>query len=298
MSERRLGLIFVATALALLALMAAQVRRPDGRSALQHYAALAVSPLTGAVLGSARLIESGWTDYVDLRDAREERDVLTEKTQRLEAEVSRTRELELENRRLRDLLDMRAPEGLESALIAEVIADLSGGPLRHALLLDRGTRDGVSPGWVGVHRGAVVGRVLDARPGSSRLLLIVDPDSGMAVRHQEGRFAGILRGGNRGPQRLASLAYVPRDRSVAVGDVVVTSGLDGLYPPGLHVGRVRELQGDSPLTWQISVEVEVDPAAIEEVLLVPPAGVASSAGRSEDAERDTPGAGPAEASAP
>lgn len=271
MSERRLGLIFVATAFALLALMAAQVRRPDGRSALQHYAALAVSPLTGSVLGAARLIESGWTGYVDLRDASEERDALSETVDRLEAEVSRARELELENRRLRELLDMRSQGSFEQALSAEVVADISGGPLRHALLVDRGTRDGVGPGWVALHRGAVVGRILDSGPRKSRLLLVVDPDSGVAVRHQEGRFAGILRGGNRGPQRMAKLSYVPRDRSVAVGDVIVTSGLDGLYPPGLYVGRVRDLRGDSPLTWRIRVEVEVDPASLEEVLLLPPA---------------------------
>jgi rod shape-determining protein MreC len=270
LSERRLGLIFLATALALLALMAAQVRRPDGRSALQHYAALAVSPVTGSVLATARLIESGWTGYVDLRNAREERDELSRAVERLEAEVSRARELELENRRLRELLDMRSHDGFGEALSAEIVADLSGGPLRHALMVDRGTRDGVGAGWVALHRGAVVGRILDAGPNSSRLLLVVDPDSGVAVRHQEGRFAGILRGGNRGPQRMANLAYVPRDRSVAVGDVIVTSGLDGLYPPGLYVGRVRDLRGDSPLTWRIRVEVEVDPASLEEVLLLPP----------------------------
>jgi rod shape-determining protein MreC len=250
--------------------MAAQARRPDGTTVLLHAARAVASPVVGTVLGAAQGVESLWSDYLDLVNARNERDALAERVAELQARVARHEELRRENRRLRELLDLKRAGLFEDAIVANVVASLSGGPLRHAVLVDAGTRDGVERGWVVLHRGAVAGRVLDARATRSEVLLILDPDSGVAVRHQDGRFSGVLRGGNRGAARIASLDYVPRDQAVAVGDVVVTSGLDDLYPPGLVVGRVRSLSGASPLTWEIAVEVFVDPSTMEEVLLLPP----------------------------
>jgi rod shape-determining protein MreC len=268
---RHVSLIYLGTALALLALMGAQVRRPDGTTALQAVGSLLLRPISATLLGSVNAVRSAWTGYVDLVGARQERDALVARVERLERERLRQRELVLENRRLRELLDLRE-EVFPDGVVARVLAHLGGGPLRHAVLVDAGRRDGVVRGWVALDRGAVAGRVTAVSGSSAEVLLVVDPESAVAVRHQEGRFAGILQGGNRGAARLAPLEYVPRDQAVAVGDAVVTSGLDGLFPPGLLVGHVRELRGGSPLTWEILVEVEVDPSALEHVLLVPPAG--------------------------
>ena len=157
-------------------------------------------------------------------------------------------------------------------MVARVVSDLSAGPLQRAVMLDKGRSSGIGPGWVAIQGGALVGRVVDSTPGAAKVLLIVDPDSGVAVRHQADRFNGVLRGGNRGSARLARLEYVPRDQAVAVGDTLVTSGLDGLYPPGILVGHIREISGESPLTWKIAVQVAAEPGLLEELLLVPPAG--------------------------
>ena len=101
-------------------------------------------------------------------------------------------------------------------------------------------------------------------------MTLEDPDAAVAVRHREGRYVGILHGGGRGEAVVARLDYVPRDRPVVVGDTLVTSGLDRVYPPGLVVGTVRGLGGESPLTWSIRVELAFEGATLEEVLLVPP----------------------------
>ncbi|MDH3284022.1 MAG: rod shape-determining protein MreC [Acidobacteriota bacterium] len=269
MTERQATIAFLITASVLLGVLAQQVRRDDGGSALAHIVRMATAPVVHGVLGGAHRVRDGWRGYVALIGARRENEEARRRIARLEAERSRYLELLEENRRLRELLDLSAPEAFPGGVVGRVIGDLTSGPLRRRVLVGRGVRDGVREGWVATVHGAVAGRVVEAGSRSCDVMLIVDPDSGVAVRHELDRFSGVLRGGNRGPARLE---YVPRDHPVAVGDPLVTSGLDGLYPPGLLVGHVRELFDDSPLTWTIAVEVAFDPGALEELLLIPPLG--------------------------
>ncbi len=269
MNDRQATSVFAATAVLLLLLMAAQVQREDGQSALRHLTRTLTAPFIGGVSSGARGVGSLWDGYVDLVGVRKERDALARRVGRLEAERARLAEIYRENRRLRELLELRT-EAFPTGLVARVRSFVSSGPLRRAVVLDRGRRDGVGPGWVAIHEGAVVGRVVAASGGLSELLLVSDPDSGVAVRAQGTRYAGILRGGNRGPARLAPLEYVPRDAEVTIGDPLVTSGLDQLFPPGLLVGHVRALEARSPLTWDIEVELAFDARRLEELLLIPP----------------------------
>ncbi|UCF68013.1 MAG: rod shape-determining protein MreC [Acidobacteriota bacterium] len=272
MTDHHARVLFVVAALALLVVMAAQVRRDDGQSALSHAARMVVSPIVDVTLGGAERLSRAWDGLIALRAARRERDELRERVERLEEERIRYREALQENARLRELLDLTTQPGYEQGVVARVCANVSGGPLRHAVLVDRGSKHGVSSGWVAIRGGALIGRLVVVTRRHAEVMLILDPDSGVAVRHQLDRYAGVLRGGN---QATARLEYVPRDHPVAVGDAIVTSGLDGLFPPGLLVGHVRELFADSPLTWRIHVEVTFSPETLEEVLLVPPAGAES-----------------------
>ena len=271
MSDRLATLAYALIALLLLVLMAAQAQRTDAAYGLDHSFRTAARPAWGGMLGVAKGLQRIWENYVYVVGVRRERDELLARVNRLEADRARTEEVWLENRRLRQLLDLKEDAAFPDGVVARVVADLSSGPLRRAALVDRGSRDGVSRGWIAVSRGALVGQVRDVQRRSAEVLLVVDADSGVAVRHQLDRFAGVLRGGGRGPSILARLEYVPRDQAVAVGDAVVTSGLDGVFPPGLLVGHVRDIVGDSPLTWRITVEPAADMSHLEEVLLVPPA---------------------------
>ena len=280
MTDRQVSLIYLAVALVLLALMAAQVQRNDGRTALGHGVRSVTAPVISLISRTGRSVRDVWDGYVALWGAERDRERLRAEVSRLEAEIARLEEAGLENRRLQRLLDLRESRSFPGSVVARVISYVTGGPLRRAVLVDRGTEDGVGAGWVVLQGPGVAGRVVEANRSVAEVMLITDPDSGVAVRHQKERYAGVLRGGNRGPARLLPLEYVPKDKVIAVGDVLITSGLDRLYPPGLLVGWVRALDNDSPLTWNVQVEPAFDPARLEEVLLVPPL---ARGGREEDA---------------
>lgn len=272
MTGRQVNVLFLALALGLLALMAAQVQQSTDRTVLGHAARTVTSPVVTSVSWVSRFVSRVFHGYLYFVGVEKERSRLVRRVARMEAEQARIGEVYRENRRLRSLLGLRSSAAFPGGVFARVATYLDSGPARQAIIVNRGSRHGVEPGWVALSHGAVVGRVVDSASSTSEVLLVIDPDSGTAVRHVDGRFAGVLRGGNHGPSALLPLEYVPRDVPIAVGDTLVTSGLDLVYPPGLLIGHIRELAADSPLTWTIWVQVAFEPAELEELLLIPPFG--------------------------
>jgi rod shape-determining protein MreC len=269
MTEKAAHITFLLLALGLLALMATQVRR-GSESALGSTLRNATGPVAEGVLKAAGGVQGVWDNYVNLRSVREESQKLREQLDKSGTEHARFAELYQENQRLRELLDMKAQPAFPQGRVARVISVLNSGPLQRALMIDRGLSDGITRGWVAVYRGMLVGRVTEVAGGNAEVMTLFDPESGVGVRHQLDRYVGVLRGGNQGPAQLTRLMFVPRDTQVAVGDPLVTSGLDGAFPPGLLVGFVRDLAEVDLLTWTITVEPAVDPLEVEELLLIPP----------------------------
>lgn len=269
MTEKAAHITFLVLALGLLALMASQVRKGT-ESALGSTLRNATGPVAEGVLKAAGGAQGVWDNYVNLRSVRDENQKLREQLDQLGTEHARYAEMYQENMRLHELLELRSPQAFPKGRVARVISLLNAGPLQRGLMVDRGLSDGVTRGWVAVYRGMLVGRVTEVAGGNAEVMTLFDPESGVGVRHQLDRYTGVLRGGNQGPAQMTRLMFVPRDTQVAVGDPLVTSGLDGAFPPGLLVGFVRDLAEDDLLTWTIGVEPAVDPVSVEELLLVPP----------------------------
>lgn len=271
MSDRLASIVYAVLAVALLVLLALQAKpATEGRRPIGSAFRETTGHAWGGVLGITEALRHISDNYRTMISGRAEREKMQEQLGLLQAEHQRTYEIWQENLRLRELLDLREANEFPRGVVGRVFADLSSGPLHRAVSVDRGYTHGVSEGWIVLSRGALVGRLRNVQRNRSEVQLIVDPESGVGVRHELDRFAGILRGGNRNPSVFARLEYVPRDMPVAVGDTVVTSGLDGIFPPGLLVGYVRDMSGESPLAWRILVEVAADMTNLEEVLLVPP----------------------------
>lgn len=183
----------------------------------------------------------------------------------LTQEIVRLREREQENERLRALLNyVRQHPGQEYQL-ASVIGWEPDNLVR-AVLIDRGTDHGVQDGMVIVAEGGLVGKVTRAYRGAAKVRLITDPGSAVSALIQRSRVQGLAQGH---PNGRLKLAFVGRGENVALGDVVLTSGLGGGFPKGVLIGQVTDIRGeDADLFQEITVEPAFRPVELEQVLVV------------------------------
>ena len=170
------------------------------------------------------------------------------------ARVARLQAATAENGRLRGLLGTVERGGLDVQLAP--ILDLDLDPTRQRLVLDAGSRDGVSVGQVVIDAGGVLGQIIAVTPMHSTVLLLTDPDHALPV--------AVVRNGVRlvaygtGSSDRLSLASIPLSSDVKVGDLVVTSGLGQRFPAGFPIGRIVALRPDDSRAFLIG---DVKPAA-------------------------------------
>lgn len=199
------------------------------RTAVADIATPVIGALSSPVEAGAEMIEEG----KHLLVAYDENKVLREENERLRRWHAAAQALQSENTRLRDMLNF-APEAEASFISGRVIGD-SGGAFLRSVLVNVGARDGVHKGVAAVDNNGLIGRVAEVGYRSSRILLVSDLNSRIPVLVGESRERAILAGDN---SDLATLKYLPPERSIGVGDLVVTSGHGGAFPAGLPVGKV------------------------------------------------------------
>jgi len=221
-------------------------------------------PLQSVTTNTSGRVSGLWGSYLDLVGVEADNQRLRERLRQLEAEHHRDTEIELENHRLQRLLDFRNDVPSQGVTAGVTGKDASG--LFQTFTLDRGESDGVKAGMAVVAPDGVVGRIGQASPHASRVLLISDHNSGVDALVQRTRARGIVEGALNGG---CSMKYIKRGDDVAVDDVVVTSGLDGIFPKGVLIGTVNHVTRKDVGLFQIA---EVTPAAefgkLEEVWVI------------------------------
>lgn len=260
--ERRPEVLLIAVSALLFILMAVQVRG-NGASGSERLLLRLVSPLVRAAAVVSGGVSGVWSGYVDLRDARARNEDLEADLTRLRVKAHETEETLRENERLRALLDLKQILPV-SSLAAKVIGNKSLG-LSRTLLVDRGSADGVRQNMPVVVGDGVVGRVWTVAPHLAKIQLITDSDAGTAVLVQRTRVQGILQG--RGDD-VCAMEYVSQHDDVQEGDLIVTNGLDGIYPKGLPVGPVERIAPGPGEMRIIAVTPRVKFNRLEEVLIL------------------------------
>jgi len=146
-----------------------------------------------------------------------------------------------------------------------------GVPWFRTLTLDKGERDGVRLDAAVISSTGIVGRVVAVGPSAARVQVLLDRDSGAAALIERSRVSGVVSGQVSAPETGSedlALKYIPGRADVVVGDVVVTSGLDRIFPKGLVIGRVRLVGDVTGLFRDVSVEPSARFSSLEEVLVL------------------------------
>jgi rod shape-determining protein MreC len=210
-----------------------------------------------------------WRGWGFHRQTYEENRRLEERVRQLETELQTRSHGAEEVDRLRELLELRRAIPMET--VAAQVVGRDGVPWFRSLTLDRGDADGVTLNAPVMSPTGVVGRVIAVGPHAARVQVLLDRDSGTGVVVVRSRVPGVVSGQVSGEEASAGdlvLKYVPERADVVVGDVVVTSGLDRIYPKGLVVGRVRSVGKGSGLFRDIRVEPSARFDRLEELLVV------------------------------
>lgn len=265
--------------------LAIQIKRPADAAnpeagstrLIRLWVVTAFTPFERGFVHAAGLTRMVWSDYLDLRGVRDENRTLKEEIERMRIEQARLRDDANQAHRLQALLEFKQ-QFISQTLAAQVLGS-SGSDRSRILYLDKGANDGVKEDMAVITPEGVVGKVLRVFPNSAQVLAINDASSGAGALLEKSRLQGVVKGTDAGELRLH---YVMVDEKVEVGERVLTSGGDRVYPKGLPLGTVTEVQPGSDLFFNIRVEPAAQLNRLEEVLIV--TRIAEPAPQSDAAE--------------
>ncbi len=224
-----------------------------------------LAPFQEAIASSSRFIKGIWRHYFSLVQASEENDRLKKQLNRAEEMKNAWVEARLANDRLRRLMGM-GQAFAQQVVYAEVIGRDPTAWFK-TIIIDKGAKDNVAVGMpVAVPEG-IVGQIVDVSGHYAKVLLIVDQNSAVDALVQRTRARGILKGEFADQCRLE---YVLRKEDVRMGDVIVTSGLDDVFPKGLRIGEIKDISGaPTEMFYTITVAPFVDFEKLEDLLILP-----------------------------
>jgi len=254
--------------LAAFLLRGGRAREPDF---LDRWILGVSTPVQGALTAAVEGTVHAWVAYGDLRGVQVRAAVLAGENAELRAQLHQQQELKAENGRLRGALQYA--EQQPGARVAARVVGFNPVVGALSLRVDRGDADGVQAGMAVVTPAGVVGQVLRTGTHAADVLLLGDATSRVAARNQRSRARATATGAGDGkPLRLE---YALRTEDFQEGDVLLTAGTDGIFPPGLVVGTLTAVERKSVGTLQpAEVHPAVDTLRLEEVLVLgaqPPA---------------------------
>jgi rod shape-determining protein MreC len=223
-----------------------------------------IAPFQEAVTRSISFVRGLWNNYFYLVTAAQENERIKEALNQAIEKNNQLVELKLSNTRLRELLDFQ--KTITNRVIAAEVIGKDPSPWFKTIIIDKGQGDGVKKGMAVVIPDGVVGQVINASSHYSKVLLITAHNSSADALVQRTRARGIVQGGATG---RCAFKYVLRKHDVQVGDRVITSGLDDVFPKGLSIGQVaRVSKPDAGIFQAVTVIPYVDFEKLEEVLVV------------------------------
>ena len=249
--------------------LAVQVRRTTDNEPtrlIRIWAVGSVTPLEELLSWTRTSSGNIWHNYFYLRGVRAENRALKAQIERMNLEQVRISQDADQARRLQALLAFKE-QFISQTMAAQVIGS-SGSELSRSVYIDKGYNDGIRPDMAVITADGIVGKVLRADPANrhvAQVLLINDQTSGVGALLDKTRLQGILHGTASGEVMLEK---VMSDETVPVGEQVLTSGGDGIFPKGLLVGKVAKVGQGNELFLNIHVRPSADLSRLEEVLVV------------------------------
>ena len=247
--------------------LAVQVKRggsdTENTRLIRIWAVGAITPFERSVVWVQSSVQNIWHNYFYLRGVRAENRDLKEQIERMRIEQVRLSEDAAQARRLQTLLSFK--EQFISKTVAAQVIGSSGSDLSRIIYIDKGGDAGLQRDMAVITADGIVGKVMLVYPSVSQVLLINDQSSGVGAILEKSRLQGVLRGTANGE---VVLERVMSDEQVPVGETVLTSGGDQIFPKGLPVGTVTKVSNGKDLFLNIKIKAVASLDKLEEVLVL------------------------------
>ncbi|MDQ3171220.1 MAG: rod shape-determining protein MreC [Acidobacteriota bacterium] len=263
--RRRTGYLFLAVMMGHVILISAQVQDRGGARLLPAMTFGAVSRIQLATAEVVDGVRGLWTGYIWLRGARAENEVLRQQLVELGGRLEEQRAIASQSLALQAQLNLRASLPIETITARVIAGDPTPG--FPAVTIDRGSADGLRENMAVIGPRGVVGRIYGRlQEHAAQVQLIVGRNAGAGGYLERTGAGGIIVGSNEDPPlRMEDVSNLV---DVQVGDVVLTSGLDGIFPRGYTIGRVEQAERGSGTYRLIAVRPTVDFSNLQYVLVV------------------------------
>jgi rod shape-determining protein MreC len=263
-SRYRTPVLVICAVLLVFAILSLSLKRSPALHRLEQWVLNLTAPGLQALEYVGRRAKGVWNGYFNLVQAAQENAELKQRLEEYYQKEVRHKEAQQALTRLEALLDLKRQIALP-VVGARIIA-YDPSMWSRCALVDQGRDKGVKIAMPVLAHQGIVGRVVEVYPQYAKVLLIVDRKSGADAMIQRTRVRGILQG--QGSNRC-TLDFVPKNADVQVGDLVLASGLSGIFPKGLVFGKVTAANKKNPGVFQeIEVTPSADLSALEEVLVV------------------------------
>ena len=265
--RQRAGYLFIAVTVGHIVLISAQVNTDRGVPVLEAVTFGLFAEIQRGVSSVIGGVRTSWGDYLALQTVRGENERLRQEVARMQIALQEERALAQQSRTLEQLLDLRSQSTL-ATVAAGVIAG-SASPDFRTLTINKGTADGLRPDMAVMAPAGIVGRIITPSGRAAKVQLLIDRNAAAGALVERSRAQGVVEG-TGGYLRLN---YVSSTADVTVGDVVVTSGIDGIYPKGVVIGQIESVERGGGAFGAIVIRPAVDFSSLEGVLVVltPPA---------------------------
>jgi rod shape-determining protein MreC len=238
-----------------------QITRKHNVRLIQMWAEAVFDPFERSLHGLTNATAGAWTSFHDLSEAEQENQQLRHELAQAQAQILLLSEEGTENAHMRELLKLQRQIPYRT-IAATVIAASPG--TGSVITIDKGSTTGVTTDQGVMSSNGIIGKTVAVFPRTAQVLMITDRASGVGVLLEKNGTDGVLKGDGDG---LCQLEYILNENQVSLGELVVTSGLDQIYPKGLLVGRVESVR-----TGDVYKAIDVRPAAaldrLENVLVI------------------------------
>jgi len=260
--RQRTGYLFMAVTIGHIVLISAQVNTQRGVPVLETvtFGVFAeVQRVVSTVIGGVR---TTWVDYFALQEVHRENERLQEEIAQLRVGLQQERALAQQSRELEALVELRTRTAVETTGAAVIGSGAS--PEFRTMTIDKGTGDGLRPDMAVIAPEGVVGRIITPSARAAKVQLLIDRNAAAGALVERSRAQGVVEGTGRDLR----LNYVSATADLQVGDVLVTSGIDGIYPKGFVIGQIESLERRGGEFADVVILPAVDFSSLEAVLVV------------------------------